>query len=215
MIRPSAGLAHLQPPCLRPDLHHRDRPRVVDVDRRLRQPVARRGEARPVVGRELARAQALRLDLRLRAHEALRDLGLRHLEREQRHGRLAAHGEVRRHAEREARLSHARPRGEDDEVPGLEAGRQLVEVAEAARDAGDVGPLLVERGDALEARLQQLLDVAEVARRHAPARGRRSTCSARSTSSVVSAGRSMPSRVISLPARIRPRSVAISRTMRA
>ena len=43
----------------------------------------------------------------------------------------------------------------------------------------------------------------------------KTTCSARSTSSAVSAGRSMPSRAISWPARISPRSVAISRTMRA
>jgi hypothetical protein len=39
--------------------------------------------------------------------------------------------------------------------------------------------------------------------------------SARSTSSIVSPGRSNPSRAMSLPARIRPRSVAISLTMRA
>ena len=40
-------------------------------------------------------------------------------------------------------------------------------------------------------------------------------CSARSTRSVVSPGRSWPRRAISAPARTSPRSVAISRTMRA
>src|SRR5919108_516144 len=49
--------------------------------------------------RELPRAQALRFDLRLAAHEPLRDLLLRHLEREQRDRRLVTHGEVRGHAQ--------------------------------------------------------------------------------------------------------------------
>ena len=79
-------------------------------------------------------------------------------------GRLAAHGEVRGHAQREARLPHARPGGEDDEVAGLEAGGEVVDVLEAGGDAGDVGAVLVQRGDAFEAFLQELLDVAEVLR---------------------------------------------------
>ena len=49
-------LAHLQPARLRADLHHRDRARVVDVDRRLREPVARGRQPRPVVGREACRS---------------------------------------------------------------------------------------------------------------------------------------------------------------
>src|SRR6185312_5554348 len=60
-------------------------------------------------------------------------------------------------------LSHARPRGDDDEVPVLEARRDAVDVAEARGDAGDVGARLVERGDPLEALLQELLDVTELA----------------------------------------------------
>jgi hypothetical protein len=164
MIRPRFGSRDFQPPCLRPDLHHGDRALVVDVDRRLREPVARGSEPRPVVGAELAGAQALRLHLGLAAHQALRHLGLRHLERE--HGRrhLGADGEVRGHAEAEARLAHARAGGDDDQVSRLEAGGEPVEVAEAGGRPGDVRAGLVEGRDPLEAVLQQLLDVAELAR---------------------------------------------------
>ena len=156
-------MARLQPPRLRADLHHVDRARVVDVDRRLRELVARGGEPRPVVGRELAGAQPLRLDLRLAAHQALRHLGLRHLEREHPDRDALAHGHVRGHAERERRLPHRRARGDDDQVARLEAGREPVEVAVAGRRAGDVDARLVERRDALEALLQQLVDVRELA----------------------------------------------------
>ena len=156
-------MAGLQPPRLRPDLHHVDRARVVDVDRRLRELVARGGEPRPVVGRELAGAQTLRLDLRLAAHQALRHLGLRHLEREQPDRGALPHGEVRRHAQRERRLPHRRARGDDDQVAGLEARGEAVDVAVARRRAGDVDARLVELRDALEALLQQLVDVRELA----------------------------------------------------
>ena len=44
-------------------------------------------------------------------------------------------------------------------LPGWKPGGEPVEVAEPGRDAGDVGAGLVERRDALEALLQQLLDV--------------------------------------------------------
>ena len=72
--------------------------------------------------------------------------------------------EVGRDAKAERRLAHARARGDDDEVAGLEPGRQPVEVAEAGGDPGDVGAGLVQRGDPLEALLEQILDVAELRR---------------------------------------------------
>ena len=70
--------------------------------------------------------------------------------------------EVRGHAEAERRLPHARTRSDDDEVAGLEPGGESIEIPEAGRDSGDVGAGLVQSGDALEAFLQQLLDVAEL-----------------------------------------------------
>src|SRR5205085_4002219 len=62
------------------------------------------------------------------------------------------------------RLPHRGAGGDDDQVPGLKAGREPVEVAEAGRDAGDVGACLEQRRDPLEAVLEQLLDVAELLR---------------------------------------------------
>src|SRR5207249_8426243 len=62
-------------------------------------------------------------------------------------------------------LSHARAGGDDDEVPLLEAGGDAVDVSEAGRHPGHVRTRLVERRDSLEALLQKLLDVAELARR--------------------------------------------------
>ena len=78
-------------------------------------------------------------------------------------GRLEAHAEVRGHAERERRLPHRRARREDHEVARLEARREPVEVAEAARDAGDVDAGLVELRDPLEALGEERADVREVA----------------------------------------------------
>jgi hypothetical protein len=66
-------------------------------------------------------------------------------------------------AQRERRLPHRRARGGDDQVAGLEAGREPVEVAEAGRSTGQVGARLVQLRDPLEALLQQLLDVRELA----------------------------------------------------
>ncbi len=160
---PELGLARLEPASLRAQLHHRDRARVVDVDRRLHQLVAGGREPRPVVLCEPARAEALRLDLGLAAHQPLRHLGLGHLEREERDRCLVANGEVRRRAERERRLPHRRPGRDDDEVAGLEAGRELVELAEPGGDAGDVDARLVEVHDPREALVEQVVDVGEVA----------------------------------------------------
>ena len=50
------------------------------------------------------------------------------------------------------------------EVPGLKAGRQPVELAEAGGDPGDVGAGFVQLSDAFEALFQQVLDVAELGR---------------------------------------------------
>ena len=58
-------------------------------------------------------------------------------------------------------------------LPGLEAGGEPVEVAEAGRHAGDVDAGLVQRRDPLEALLEQRLDVGELGRDALPARGRR------------------------------------------
>jgi hypothetical protein len=98
------------------------------------------------------------------AEQSLRHLGLRHLEREHRDGDFVAECEVRRDAETERRLAHARAGGDDDQVAGLESRRQPVQVTEPRGHSGDVGAGLVQSGDAFEALLEQVLDVAELGR---------------------------------------------------
>ena len=73
-------------------------------------------------------------------------------------GTLLLDRRVLRDVERERRLSHRRTRRDDDEVRRLEARRHLVEIAEAARDAGDRLAAALERLDALHRRPEQLLD---------------------------------------------------------
>ena len=58
---------------------------------------------------------------------------------------------VQRHVQDEARLAHRRPRGDDDEVRLLEAGRHLVEIDEAGRHAGDQPLVFLELFDQLVA----------------------------------------------------------------
>ena len=81
-------------------------------------------------------------------------------------------------------------------------------------DSGHVGAGLVEGGDPLEAVLQQLFDVAEVAR-HPRLREVEDDLLRLVDELLAAPGRSQPRVEMSPPARISPRSVAISRTIRA
>src|SRR5205085_8609341 len=67
-------------------------------------------------------------------------------------------------AERAPGLAHRWAGGAEDQVPRPKAGGEPVEVTKPRRRAGDVGTGLVESGDALEAVLQQLLDMTELTR---------------------------------------------------
>ena len=62
----------------------------------------------------------------------------------------------------ERRLSHRRARGDDDEVAGLEAAGDLVEVLEARRRAGERGALERQPVELVELVVEDLLDRAEV-----------------------------------------------------
>ena len=128
-------LAPLQRLGARAELEQAERRRVVDVERRRLELAARLREARPVVLRELAGADVVGVDLAARADQALRDFLPRHLEAEEGARRLQVDRDVVRDLEREGALSHRRAGGEDHEVRGLEAGGEVVEVLEAAREA--------------------------------------------------------------------------------
>ena len=86
----------------------------------------------------------------------------------------------------ERRLAHRRARGEDDQVAGLEAAGDLVEVLEAGRRAGERGALDREPVELVELVVQDLVDRAEVLLavvvgdlEHAPARPARRARAAR------------------------------------
>ena len=67
----------------------------------------------------------------------------------------------------EGGLAHARPAADDDEVGRLQPGRQLVEIGEAGRHAGDRRALLVQAVDLAEGVAQQRVDAHE-GRPHLP-----------------------------------------------
>ena len=98
----------------------------------------------------VAAAQALGVDLALGAHEPRGHLLARHLEREDRDRHALADADVRGDVERERGLAHARAGGEHDQVGVLEAGGEVVELAEAAGDAGQVAAVVGELGEAVE-----------------------------------------------------------------
>ena len=66
-----------------------------------------------------------------------------------------------RDVETERRLSHGRSGRNNHEIRGLESRGELVEIVEAARDAGDRLAAALERLDALHRGPQQLLDTHE------------------------------------------------------
>ena len=65
-------------------------------------------------------------------------------------------------AKAESGLPHGRPGRHDDEVGRLKSRRDVIEVGEPARNAGDALAALGERFDALHGRPQQLLDPGEI-----------------------------------------------------
>ncbi len=119
-------------------------------------------DLRPALLGDAALAQLLALDARLRGDEALRELGLRHLQREQRDRLAVLDRGVLGDVAHERALAHRRARGDDDQVAGLKAAGDLVEVLEARRRARQRGALEREPVQLVELLVQHLLDRAEV-----------------------------------------------------
>ena len=156
------GVLLREPARLGADVEHREVRGVVDVERRLGEPVRGLEDLRPARRRHLALAQVVAADRRLRGDEPLRELGLGHLEREQRHGLLRLERRVLGEVGHQRRLPHRRPCGEDDQVAGLEAAGDGVEVVEAGGGAGDRLALAREALELVELGLEQVVDRAEV-----------------------------------------------------
>ena len=99
-------------------------------------------------------------------------------------------------------------------LPGWKPEVSAIQLAESGRDAGQLRSRLVELRDPLEALQQQRLDVSEVTRHALLCEGEDELLGP--VDEVVGLPvRSCPRRVISWPRVARPRSVAISLTMRA
>ena len=137
-------------------LEHANRRRVVDEDLGLAQRADRLRQPAPVALAEVAAAHPLRVDPRLGGEHAQEQLLLRHLEAEDADGLGRLRPDVLRDVQHQARLPHRRPGRDDDQVRGLEAGRQLVEIGEAGRHAGDQLLARVQLLDGVEARLRQV-----------------------------------------------------------
>src|SRR5262245_59120124 len=148
------AVLRLPAPRLRPCLEHGERGGVVDEDGRLGEPACRVGQARPVARVEIAGAHLVGVDPALRAQEALHELLLGHLEAQHEHPLVIAHAGVLGDVHGKGRLPHGGPARDDDEIARLEARGQLIELAEAGGESGDVLLLIVELLDLLEGALE-------------------------------------------------------------
>ncbi len=163
MIKPEpAGHLAVQAARLRADLQHADVTGVVDEQRRGREPLGGLDDLGPALLRDAPLAELLALDLRLGSHEPLRELGLGHLQREQRDRLPMVHGGVLGDVRDQGRFTHGRSCRDHDEVSGLEASRQLVEVLEARRGAGERLAFLGEAVQLVELAVEDVVDRLEV-----------------------------------------------------
>ena len=163
MIRPSPP-SHLavQAPRLGADLEHPDVAGVVHPQRRVREHLRGLEDLRPALLGDAALAQLLPLDARLGGDEALCELGLRHLQREQGDRPPVLDRRVFGDVADQRALAHRRAGRDDDQVAGLKAAGDLVEVLEPGRRAGQRGALLREAVQLVELVVQDVLDLAEV-----------------------------------------------------
>ena len=126
----------LHAPRLRADLHHRDTWVVVEEQRHV-ETVDRPADLRPVGFDKAAGAQLLRIDLGLAGKDALGQLGMTHLQREDQHWSPRGLGDIGGDPQSEAGLAHRRAGTDDVQRRWLQAGEDLVEIMEASGCAGD------------------------------------------------------------------------------
>ena len=125
----------------------------------LREPVGGLEDLRPARLLDVALAQVVAPDRGLRRDEALGELRLGHLEREQRDRLVARERRVLGEVRHQGRLPHRRAGREDDQVAGLEAARDRVEGLEPRGRPGDRLPLAREVLELVELGRQQVADV--------------------------------------------------------
>jgi hypothetical protein len=150
---------------LRADVEDADVRGVVDEQRRPRVLAGDLQHALPLgLVAQAPLAQVVALDRGLAGDEALRQLGLAHLEAEQRHGPrlVAVQRDVLGDVRDQRRLPHARSCRDDDHVAGLEAAGDRVEVAEAGGRAGHGAALGGELLPLRDLRVEDVADLDEV-----------------------------------------------------
>ena len=161
MTQAEAALLGVQAPALGAEVEHAEVGGVVDEERRLGELVAGLQHLVPVLV-DVALAEAVGGDPRPRGDEAVGELRLRHLEREEGDRPLRLPGDVLGDVADEARLAHRRAGREDDQVAGLKAAGDLVELLEAGRRAGHLRLAAGELVELVELDVEDLLERAEV-----------------------------------------------------
>ena len=116
------------------NLRHRGAGGVVDDDVQLGELLGRFQNLRPLLGADVAGADLLQADAGIGCQQALRDLRLGHLQREERHGR-ASKSRVCCEVEREGRLTHARSGADDHHLARSQSKQAAVDGREARLDA--------------------------------------------------------------------------------
>ncbi len=217
--RQALRLDGLQPARLRPDLHHVDAGRVVDVDRRARQPVAARATRRPQSSCRIVPRCAGSASRRAprRTSGAASPRGALISSEKIATGSVRLDADVPRDAERQRRLAHAGPGGEDEQVRRLEAATgsrsRPLQAARHARDVAcrDSASFSIRANSSTQEALDRRQALLRAALRDVERRSSRPV----STSSPAVPGRSYPSCAISMPAPIRRRMTARSWTISA
>ncbi len=138
-------VARLDAPRLGPHLHDRAVRVVVDEERGFGQPTDGLVDAGPLVFGELAGLQLARRHARFGREEALRELEVAHLHREEEHGLSAVQRDVLGHAQRQRGLPLPGARRDDRERRWLHAQEQRVEVVVSGGRTDDVALAVVQR----------------------------------------------------------------------
>ncbi len=152
----------MQPPAFCTQVEEAEVGGVVDEERRLGELVAGLQDLVPVL-LDVALAEPVGRDPGPRGDEPVGELGLRHLEREERDRALRLPGDVLGDVADEARLAHRRAGSEDDQVAGLKAAGDLVELPEAGWGTGHLRFAARQLVELVELDAEDRLQRAEVA----------------------------------------------------
>ena len=148
----------LQAPRARAYLGRRQARRVIDEHWRIRHQLHGCIDARPVLVGETPGTEVRLVDPAERRNHPECELLRRHFHGENRGRHFRSYRRILGDVHRERRFAHRRSSGNDHQVTGLQASRQLVEFRVARRDAGDIAVRLVQHVDAVDGVGQDLLE---------------------------------------------------------